>query len=190
MSYCDGKIVAGLVNDCATLPAAGYEAEGVIINRADIDFSTATVTGNVLTDIPLKSGKKGYKLEQKGARPFADSTSEAEVGTYATTFNKNVAFAVLSNDPEHSDFIDSVANGEFVVVLKAKDKGKDNKGAFKVFGWHNGLKVSAISHDPYGDAKGGAVVTLTEEQAPLYALYLGATYQAGQQAFDALTAEE
>lgn len=185
MSYCDGLIAQGLAVDCSTVSTAGYERKGVILNRSDI--ASVAFTGNTVA-ITLKDGKKGYVLAQRGSQPFSGSTRELNVGTYGTTFTKNVAFAVLSADPNDAAFVDTLANGEFVVVLELKDKGDGTKSPFVVFGLHNGLTLTAISHDPYGDAKAGSVVTLTETEAPMSAVYLGATAAAGKTAFDSLTA--
>lgn len=191
MSYCDG-IISKAIEDisCASPAVKGFERKGIIINREDIDFAEVefdTTKKNVLTALPLKSGKKGYLIEQKGATPFSGTNSSANVGTYGTGINNNVAIAILNNDAEVSgEVIDSMLNGEYVVVLEMKDKGAGRNSAFRVYGFHNGLALSAYEHDPYGDTYAGGLVTLTENDAPMSALYLGASYTAGKALYDSL----
>lgn len=193
MSYCDGLISKAIEDFSCSNPAVkGFERKGIIINREDIDFSSVTFDAtkkNVLTALTLKSGKHGYAIEQKGATPFSGTNSSAEVGTYGTGINNNVAIAILNNDADVANkVVDSMLNGEFVVILELKDKGTERNSAFRVYGFHNGLTLSAYEHDPYGDTYAGGLVTLTETDAPMSALYLGATYSAGKTLFDSLVA--
>lgn len=191
MSYCDGLIAKDIQGVNCDAPAVkGYERTGIIVNRSDIDFSSvtfSTTAKNALTAFPLKTGKKGFKVEQVGTTPFNGSNSSAEVGTYRTGINNNIVIAILNNDQETAEkVVDPALNGEFVVILELKDKGANNKSAFRVYGFHNGLALSAYEHDPNGDAYAGGVMTLTETDAPMSAVYLGDTYAAGKALFDSL----
>lgn len=190
MSYCDGLISKDITQSCDNPAVKGFERIGILINREDIDFSGLTfdtTKKNVITAIPLKSGKKGYKVVQKGATPFTGSTSSAEVGTYGTGFTNNIAIAILNNNEDIAEnVVDSLANGEFVFIGELKDKGADKASAFRVYGIHNGLTLSAYEHDPYGDTYAGGLATLTETGAPKSAVYLGASYTAGKTLFDSL----
>lgn len=192
MSYCDG-IISKAISDfgCGTPAAKGIERVGWLINRADIDFASVAfseTSKNVLTALPLHSGKKAYTVTQKGNTPFTGSKSSAVVGTYGVTTDNNIVLALLNNDKESSDIVDSLLQGEFVFIAEYKDKGADRSSAFRVFGFYNGLLASGCEHDPYGDAYAGAVVTLTESGAPQYALYLGESYTAGKTIIDGLVA--
>ena len=192
MSYCDG-IISKAISDfgCGTPAAKGIERVGWLINRADIDFASVAfseTSKNVLTALPLHSGKKAYTVTQKGNTPFTGSKSSAVVGTYGVTTDNNIVLALLNNDKESSDIVDSLLQGEFVFIAEYKDKGADRASAFRVCGFYNGLLASACEHDPYGDAYAGAVVTLTESGAPQYALYLGESYTAGKTIIDGLVA--
>ena len=191
MSYCDGLITRGLNGgDCSSVPAKGFEREALLINRSDIDWSGVTFDDskkNVLSALPLLKGKKAYLIAQQGAQPFAGSTSSGVVGTYGNSVTKNFVFAYLKQDQDLSENLaDPILNGEFVAVLRPKDKGEDNNSAFVVLGLHNGLQMSALERDPYGDTFNGGLFTLTETEAPMLDVYLGATYQAGKSLWDSL----
>jgi hypothetical protein len=172
------------------LPSKGYERVAVLINREDIDFTSVTYSENrknVLTALSLKAGKQGYEVHQMGGDPFTGSNAALESNAYFNSITKNVVIAVINNDRDVSGkFVDPLINGEFVAVLERKDKGKDQASAFEVVGFHNGLSLSALAEDPYGDNYGGGLYTLTETAAPISRLYLGETYEAGKALFDSL----
>lgn len=178
------------MGDCASVPAKGFEREALIINRADVDWAGVTfdpTKKNALTAFPLLKGKQAYPIAQQGAQPFAGSTASGVVGTYGNSVTKNFVFAYLRQDQEQSEqFVDPILNGEFIVVLRPKDKGVDNASAFVVLGFHNGLQMSAFERDPYGDTFNGGLFTLTETEAPMVDVYLGTSYQAGKALYDSL----
>lgn len=191
MSYCDGLIAIGIEDAaCEQRAAKGIERKGVLINRADIDFSKVTydVTNkNRLTALALLSGKQGYPIVQKGKTPFTGTKSSGVVGTYGNSVTNTVVFAILNNSAETNEkFTDAILSGEFVAVLEFKDKDVENKSAFRVYGLDQGLVMSALEQDPYGDTFGGWLVTLAEEEAPRSSVYLGTDYETGKQLFDSL----
>lgn len=190
-SICNGIIKQGLpAGDCANLPAKGYERVAVLINREDVDFTnveTSETRQNVLTALGLKAGKTGYEVHQMGADPFTGSNSALEDNAYYRSITKNFVIAVINNDRDVAgDFVDPLINGEFIAVVERKDKGRDKASAFEVLGFHNGLILTALEENPYGDYYGGGLYTLTEKAAPVSRLYLGESYEAGKAIFDSL----
>lgn len=191
MSYCDGLIKVGIEDvACTQRPTKGIERKGIIINRSDIDFDKLTYDEsqtNALTALALLQGKQGYPVVQMGSAPFTGTKTSGVVGTYSNGVSNTVVVAVLNNDAKTNEgFIDGILNGEFVMVLEFKDKGEDKKSAFRVYGLDQGLTMSALEQDPYGDTKGGWLVTLTEAEASRSAVYLGTDYSTGKQLFDSL----
>lgn len=190
-SICNGIIKAGIPKgDCANLPAKGYERLAILINREDIDFTNVAMSetrGNVVISLGLKTGKVGYEVHQMGGTPFTGSNAALEDNNYYKAVTKNVVIAVINNDRDvYGQFVDPLLNGEFVVVLERKDKGKDQASAFEIVGFHNGLTLTALAEDAYGDNFGGGLYTLTETAAPVSRLYLGESYEAGKALFDSL----
>lgn len=193
-SICNGIIKQGIPKgDCANLPAKGYERLAVLINREDIDFNNVALSEirpNVLTALGLLTGKRGYEVHQIGATPFTGSNAALESNTYYRSVTKNLVIAVINNDRDvYGQFVDPLINGEFVAIVERKDKGKDQASAFEVLGYHNGLTLSALAEDAYGDYYGGGLYTLTETAAPVSRMYLGETYEAGKALFDSLLEE-
>lgn len=190
MATCNSLIKTGLTVDCQTSPARGYEPELILINRADVDFTNVTYSAshkNVLTELGLKTGKVGFLVETAGAQPFQGGTGSAEVGTYATTVTKTIVIPNLRNDRDISEkFSDPMLNGEFVAVLKRKDRGSDGNSGFEVIGLENGARLSDYNSDAYGDTFSGELFTLTESGAAHTRIYLGETATAGQTLWESL----
>ena len=173
---CDSIIANGIAVDCDSPIVKGMEADGIIINRADIDFSL-TVFGNdnksIIKMLVLKNGKKGYSVAQQGATPFKGVKTTLATGTYRNTFTNEVPIAVLDNGPEVArDIIDGLANGSFVLILKNVHKGAAGKAEYQVYGYYQGLRASAIDNEKYSeDTDGGWLVTLQETSVPKSALF-------------------
>lgn len=196
---CDNLIKKDIVPSCDDPITPGVEQEGVIANRADIDFSATTFNTtrkNVIETLAMKSGKKAYKVVVYGGTPFTGTNTALATGTYRNTFTNTVNMVILANDPDVcGDIIDGLANGEFVVILENKAKGiqkEENPGdsAFQVYGFYQGLKAAEISSDKYSeDTDGGWAISLTETKVPKSALFLYKTsYETTQKAVEALTA--
>lgn len=174
MGRCDTKLAQDIVLDCENISQKGVESEGVIVNYADVDKTGCTRTGNILSAFPLVNGAKGYKIVVPEGSPFNGTMIEAAVGTYMTKWNKTVAFVVLNSGPDVShDVIDKLANGKFVVILRNKFGGSQGKNTYEVYGFEQGLKLSAGARDLNSDdTDGGWSVTLQEQQAPSSGLFL------------------
>lgn len=200
MAVCDYLVQKDIEVNCTDPLVQGVEAEGVIINRQDIDFSAVTydtAKANIIKTIALKTGKKGYRVVQGGNSPFTGTKTELATGTYRNTFTNTVSLVVLDNDPDVcKDIIDGLANGSFVVILENKYKGlnKTNAGeaAFQVYGWAQGLMATEITNEKYSeDTDGGWLVNLQETKAPRSGMFMFTTdYEATKTAVDTLTKDE
>lgn len=173
---CDSIIAKGIAVDCENPIVKGLEADGIICNRGDIDFSQSVFDNdnkNILKTLVLKSGKKGFPVAQQGAKPFSGVKTNLVAGTYRNTFTNEVPIAVLDNGPEVArDIIDGLANGSFVLILKNVHKGTSGKAEYQVYGYYQGLRASAIDNEKYSeDTDGGWLVTLQETSVPKSALF-------------------
>lgn len=175
-TLCQSLISQDIDLNCDSPLVRGMESDGIIINRTDIDFS-ATVfdatNANIIKTLVLKTGKRGYEVQQGGTTPFTGTNTALATGTYRNTFTNQIAFVVLNNDPDVAEkVIDGLANGEFVAILKNKTKGTAGKAEYQVFGYYQGLHASEMTADKYSeDTDGGWAVTLEETGAPKAALY-------------------
>lgn len=182
MGVCDALLKKNIIPSCDDPIVVGFEQDGVIINRADIDFSGSifdTTRKNVIKTLLLGTGKKGYAVRVMGKTPYTGTKTSLVAGTYRNSFTNEVHIVVLDNDPDVcADIIDGLANGTYVVVFENKYKAlqkETNPGdaAFQVYGWYQGLSASAIENDKYSeDTVGGWAVTLQETKAPKAGLFL------------------
>lgn len=174
MGACDFKIAKEIAFDCANMSEKGIEKIGYIVNYADVIKASCGRSGNLITSLALATGAHGYKIIVPEGTPFNGTLIEAVVGTYKTKWNKTVAFVILDSGPEVSaNIIDKLANGKFVIVLENVYAGADSKNKFEVYGFEQGLKLTAGSRDLYSDdVDGGWSVTLQEQNAPSSGLFL------------------
>lgn len=186
MSFCDKALTADIKRDCSNPPVKGFERIGYLIRRADIDWESSTADEDSLVSaLVLNSGAKAVKIFQENSA-FTGTNSSVTVGTYSNSVTNNVVFVVPNRTPEVvTGVIDPLISGEeFVVVLETK-----GTKAFQVFGWYQGLVVSAGENDYYSDdTLGGWLITLTETGSPTAGVFFDAgTYATSKDALESLT---
>lgn len=169
-NLCNSLIANDIDFACDDLVVAGLEADGIIINRDDIDFGDAVFdnnNANIIQTIVLNSGKQGYQVVQQGNTPFTGTVSNLVVGTYRNTWTHEIPIAVLANEPSVAkNIIDGLTNGKFVLILRNKHKGSTGDGEYQVFGWWQGLVATAGTNEKYSEeTQGGWLITLTETNA-------------------------
>lgn len=173
---CDSLIAQAIQANCDSPLVRGMEPDGIIINRADIDFAKAVFSAdnkNTLTTILLKAKKQGYLVQQTGSTPFTGTKTSLNSGTYHNTFKNEISLVVLDNGPEVAqNIIDGLANGSFVLILRNLSKGSKGEAEYQVYGWYQGLHASALDNEKYSeDTDGGWAVTLEETATPKSALF-------------------
>ncbi len=200
MGVCDDILKKDIFPSCDDPVVQGLEQEGVIMNRADVDFAATVFNAtrkNVIETLAMKEKKKAYKVVVPGKTPFTGTTTALATGTYRNSFTNTITLVILANDPDVcADIVDGLANGSYVVVLENKYKGlqkEENPGdaAFQVFGYYQGLTATTIENNKYSEeTEGGWSVTLEEQKVPKSALFLFKTsYEATKTAIGTLTAE-
>ena len=171
MGLCDEILKKAIAIDCENPITKGLEANGVIINRQDVDFAATVLDAtrkNIIKTLVLKTGKKGYEVYCPGSTPFTGTKISLEKGTYKNTWTVDLPLVVLDNGPEVcEDIIEGLANGEYVVILRNKHKGSDGNAEYQVYGYYQGLRAETIENDKYSeDTDGGWSVALKETGAP------------------------
>ena len=174
---CESLIAKAIDFACDDLIVRGLESDGLIINRSDIDFAATVFDAqnpNIIKTLVLKTGKKGYEINQLGNTPFTGVQSTLEVGTYRNTWTHAIPIVVLSNTPDVAhNIIDGLSNGTFVVILRNKFKGTNGDAEYQVYGYTQGLVASEGTNDKYSeDTDGGWIITLQETGARMSAMFL------------------
>ena len=174
---CESLIAKAIDFACDDIIVRGLESDGLIINRSDIDFAATVFDSknpNIIKTLVLKTGKKGYEVNQLGNTPFTGVQSTLEVGTYRNTWTHAIPIVVLSNTPDVAhNIIDGLSNGTFVVILRNKFKGSTGDAEYQVYGYTQGLVASEGTNDKYSeDTDGGWIITLQETGARMSAMFL------------------
>lgn len=182
MGLCDNMLKRDISISCEDPLVPGFEPDGVIMNRSDVDFSSAVFDAahkNILKTLALNAKKKAFFIRIPGKTPFTGTKTSLAQGTYRNTFTHDLNLVVLDNGPEVcEEIIDGLANGSYVVILENKYKGlqkAENAGnaAFQVYGWYQGLTANTIENDKYSEeTDGGWAVALQEAKVPKSALFL------------------
>ena len=174
MALCDFLISADIQGyDCENPMVKGAKADGLIINRKDINLSGITYDTNdpfKITALPLLQGKTAYDIVQGGKTPYTGSQQEMQEGTYQNTLTNTIQFVILNQGLTTANQIFALMNGDFVVVLQ------NNNGTYQVYGIEAGLRASAMVRELYNDdTLSGWLVTMTEENAVKGNLFIDAT---------------
>lgn len=168
MALCDYLISSDIQGyDCENPMVKGAKAEGLIINRKDIQLDAIAYNTNnpfQITALPLVSGKTAYDIVQSGKQPYTGTQQEMVEGTYQNTITNTVQFVILNQGMITAQQIFALMNGEFVVILQNNNGVLD--GTYQVYGIEAGLHASAMVRELYSDdTLAGWLVTMTEENA-------------------------
>lgn len=174
MALCDFIISADIQGyDCENPMVKGAKADGLIINRKDINLSGITYDTNdpfKITALPLLQSKTAYDIVQGGKTPYTGSQQEMQEGTYQNTLTNTIQFVILNQGLTTANQIFALMNGDFVVVLQ------NNNGTYQVYGIEAGLRASAMVRELYNDdTLSGWLVTMTEENAVKGNLFIDST---------------
>lgn len=178
-TLCDALLAKDISGyNCDNPMVAGAENSGVLINRSDINLTGVTYDAedsHHIKTLPLKSGKKGYRIVQSGKTPFSGTQQEMQEGTYVNTLTNTLQFVILSQGQSTAAVVEALMNGEFVAVIPNK-YSEDGVSKYQVYGLEAGLHASAIVRELYNDdTLAGWLVTMTEETASKAGLFLEAT---------------
>lgn len=183
MSNCDAKIITNITYDACNPAAKGLKPIGYLANFEDIDHTAMNASSNLVEgfknyykDIKLKEGAHLIKIFQSGKTPFSGANSEAQVGTYRTTWNKTLPIVILDNGADVTqNIVDKLANGKFVAIVENAFAGDSGDNAFEIVGLETGLALSEGNAEKYNeDYGGGWSLSLVEENAPKSGLYINA----------------
>jgi hypothetical protein len=190
---CINKLTANLSYSCdaSHKPIGGLDgSKAVLINRSDLDYTALTQSGATITNITLKSGATGFNVEY--IKQLASTTSKIQVNENGIDkFQHSFACRIFGSEASDAERMKELSSGEFIVVVETKYKGTDNKSAYKVYGWDNGLRISESNYSSL-ENDGSMLFALSsvknfEESYP-YNIYLETDYSTTKAKVDGLFA--
>jgi hypothetical protein len=186
MANCLAGITADVLNTCSEAPIGGLELNAWVFNRADVTATISATNKNLVTDIAVASGKKGYKIQgfKKNVNAGHDIVvSETNIDKYNHYFN----FQAWMLDSVAVNNLDGLS--DLVVVVERLNKMKAGDGAFKVYGLETGLYKSADT-ERSNDIDGNRNIEMTnqagEESTVSAHIYFETSYAVTKAALDAL----
>lgn len=184
---CNNSITANLLFDCADAPKKGLDGgKAVIINYDDVDFSSLTQSGAIVTD--LATTAVGYEVQwykELASTATAYAANADDVDGYTHQFMARLA----TTTAESAERANELKNGRFIVVVETSYKGVDSDDAFKIYGLDAGLELQELSGNS-NENSGSLLFTLgtregTVERYP-YNIFLETDYATSKASFDSL----
>ena len=187
---CISKLTNDIFRDCKMLGKKGVESESILINFEDVDFSASTVNGAKITNLSLKSGTTGYRIESyKQLGGFSNAAVASTDGQEG--FTHSITGRIEGSTLEASERLKELQQGRFIQVVKTIFKGSNQEDEFKVLGFSNGLELSEstiVSNENNGNIL-FTMTTLDGNIEPyMYNVLLMGDSDSTKEAFDGLFA--
>lgn len=163
---CTNLLAQSLATPCDEPRIKGYEAIGIIINRADIDWSLVTAdSGNrrMIDSLPLKASKKAAVIYNSKKNPLPFDGTSTTYNRDADAYDKVVQFYYEGIGAIAAKAVESLKDGDYIVILERKSKYAN--GSFQIFGYQKGLSAGneggAMVQD---EATGYWLITMTTQE--------------------------
>lgn len=164
-TLCDSMLNQDIMANCEDVGDAGFRKRAWLFNSEDVN--SIIIMDNDVRYFTLKSGARGYIVEQLGRKPFEGTNSALVVGTYRNSFTHQVKFFIPDNKSVGS-LVDQIATGKFIIFMN------NGNGGIRVYGAHNGLTAVECTQTPYNEEyDSGWVVTLEETKSQTSRLVYG-----------------
>ncbi len=142
MAECLNNIIsADIQKNCDKRPKGGLENDVVVIPWADVDWVATTFDAQnplLCTDLKLKSGKTGFKIE--GLKSTNKAFFEKATDDYGSFYKHKYTGVLVNPTAENRHQLYNLLNEEaYVIVVEKKWKGANDASAFIVLGKDNGL---------------------------------------------------
>ena len=163
---CTNLLAQSLATACDAPRIKGYEAIGLIINRADIDWATVAVdAGNprIVTALPLLATKKAAVIYNSKKNPLPFDGTQTTYNRDADAYDKVVQYYFEGIGGAAGKSVEALKDGDYIVLLERKSKY--DTGSFQLFGYQKGLSAGN---------EGGAMV---QDEATGYWLITMATQE-------------
>ena len=185
---CTNLLSQSLATSCTEPRIKGYEPVGIIINRADINWSIGGVdTGNprIVTALPLLATKKAAVIYNSKKNPMPFDGTQTTYNRDANAYDKVVQFYFEGIGGVASKAVEALKDGDYIVILERKSKY--NTGSFQLFGYQKGLSAGNEGEAMVQDeATGYWLVTMTTQEPWAEIELKDSNYADTKQAFDEL----
>jgi len=134
-------LTADILKNCNNRPKGGLEYDVVAILRDDVDWTATTFDANnplLCTNLQLKSGKSGYKIE--GFKSTNKAFFEKATDDFGSFYKHKFTGMLVNQTPANRKALYDLLNeNRYILVVEKKWKGASNEGAFIFLGKDSGL---------------------------------------------------
>ncbi|OJV40832.1 MAG: hypothetical protein BGO29_14790 [Bacteroidales bacterium 36-12] len=143
---CSDLLAAVTAAQCGKNATVGLEDNLILVNFNDVDKAASVVTSDVISDLVLKSGKKGYTFTTIG-RSFNDAgVPSVNRGTYKNTVSHSIPLRIFIKTEPAKAFVNKlIAGARFMAIAKNNEIGTAGEVKYEVYGWDNGLEITNLA---------------------------------------------
>ena len=163
---CTNLLAQSLATACTEPRIKGYEAIGLIINRADIDWATISVDAlnpRIVDNMPLLATKKAAVIYNSKKNPLPFDGTQTTYNRDADAYDKVVQFYFEGIGGAAGKSVESLKDGRHIAILERASKY--DTGSFQIFGYQKGLSAGneggAMVQD---EATGYWLITMTTQE--------------------------
>lgn len=163
------RLLSGQDSACDP-PKRKYHQQAVVINKADIDpdsitISTPPATGEgpcaYSVEFTLKEGATGYRfIGPKNGTSYFGTYDKAVSDLGHTQYTHNANMLIVGVDEETKCILDSLDKGDYIVAYQFTD------GTVEIYGMEEGLSTGDYTYDVQGGGGGTLVVMSSRESSP------------------------
>lgn len=135
-----GKISKSLILASCAAAIVGVGKRIIFVNYDDIDREASQVSGNVCSDLVLKSGANGFAYESE--KNSWETSSPLVNGTYKKRFDHSVLGRIFLRTQEIKDELIAMANSKVVAIVENLDNTAETK--YEIYGYDSGLEMTDL----------------------------------------------
>lgn len=131
------------MEQCGKRAIAGTAPRVILFNYSDINKGLSEETDNVLSEIILKAGMKGYEVDSLPNATVGEDT--INVNTYDRTHQHNLTVRIFKKSEAAKKFVNGLTNARVVALVENNDRGDDGDTKYEVYGWDAGLELNDLT---------------------------------------------
>lgn len=135
--------LADIKAGCSNSIVGGVESKGYFFLRSEL---VVTKTNNLITDLSLGTGKKGYYIDNP-KKMLNGTSNSVHADDAVTKWTNGITCQMSEIDAAAMLALKELGCADIIVILERKEKPNDGDGTFVAFGVEGGLQMSACVLD-------------------------------------------
>ena len=162
----DCNLVQGDLNPCSQKPSMGLDPIAIIGNKAHVATCTYSTSTNLITAL-TNGANTFYEVYAKATKPYDEFKISAEDKKFGKTFKREITLILKGLSPTTAQNVKTLAEGEFVMILK--QKGVTTSEKYIGLGFETSLTGATFE---WNQAEGAWTCVLSEDMLDVPALFV------------------